>query len=652
MNHIPALRMLVGVAAPAQFYSSKVLNSDWNMTQSPSAIYVASLNKTFVAWCAVGTGGDKASQVAAFDHATSTWSRRYNAGNYTLADDDHGHPSICRDADGYFHIFYGSHASTQPLSSSNAPDDITAWTQHAPLSGSQTYPHPCVVSGVIYLFLRNDAVTTRRQMLVRTTTPSSGVPSFGAATNIIDFDADSRVYTSEAHVVGSDIHFACTRANSSDSERKNIYYFVYKTATGAVENHDGSVSTASGSLPVSLATANASYKLIDYGSDKGEVPSLAFDSSGDPHVQYIQGTDGGGYSLLHIKRTSGTWSSPATVASVTDQVPGSSTGQGFVDIHGLVAGASGTMQSWYQNSTGDKLRRVRSSSGVWSAEETIVAAGSLRLMGQQAVRDAHANFRSIFSEVSTVSTDSGAVSGKRYAHGDGGLLNFGMPAAGSVDASWTSVSALFGFDHRDGSTRFVNESDSALVATANGNAQVDTAQSKFGGASLLLDGTGDFVTLAHNALFSISNGDMTVECWVRRNAAKLQCIVGKRPGAGSSEWAFYISATNLLILQAFSTSAAVINITGTTTLSSTSTWYHVAFSRSGTTWRCFLDGNLEASATESAAPNSNTQTVAIGRDPSNSARDFNGWIDDFRFTSGTARYTASFTAPSSAFPRI
>jgi hypothetical protein len=648
---IPPLRMLVQApVVPAQFYSSKVLNSDWNMTQSPCALYVASLNKTFVAWCAVGLSGDKASQIAAFDHATNTWSRRYNAGNYTLANDDHGHPALCRDAGGYFHIFYGSHASVQHLSSSNAPDDITAWTQHAPLSGAQTYPHPAVISGVIYLFLRNDAVLTRRQMLVRSATVASGVPSFGASANIIDFDADSRVYTSEAYAVGSDVHFVCTRADGNDTSRKHIYYFVYKTATGAVENHDGSASVASGSLPVSLATANASFKLIDYGSDKGEVPSLAFDTSGNPHVQYIQGADPT-YTLLHIAKISGSWTSPATVASITDQVPGSGTGQGFVDIHGLVAGPSATMQSWYQNNVGDKLRRVRSSAGVWSAQETIVAAGSLRLMGQQAVRDAHASFRAIFSEVSTSSTDAGSVAGKRYAHGDGGVLNFAMPAAGSADSLWTSVPIMLGFDHRDGSTRMINESDSGAVVSANGDAQADTAQSKFGGASLLLDGTGDYLTLAHNTLYSVSNGNFTVECWVKRNASKLQCIACKRPPTGATEWAFYVNATtNVLIAQAFSAGSLALNIAGTTGL--TTGQHHVSLSRSGSTWRVFLDGALEATGTESPTPTGNSEVLHIGRDPSNTGRDFNGWIDEFRFTAGVARYTAAFTPPAAAFPRI
>jgi hypothetical protein len=648
---IPPLRMLVGATAAAEFYSSKVLNSDWNMTQSPSAIYVASLNTTFVCWCAVGRAGDKASQVASFNHTTGTWSRRYNAGNYTLANDDHGHPAIVRDAAGYLHIFYGSHDSDQHWSSTNNPDDITSWTQHAPMSGDQTYPHPVLVGSVLYLFLRNgDPFPPNAPMSVRTCTPALGVGTFSAQANLVNFDSGGgRVYTGECHVVGSDVHFVCTRSDEVDSIRSNIYYFVYKTATGAVENHDGSFSTASGSLPVTLASANTNYRLINFGADGGEVPSLAFDSLGNPHVQYIQGS-GGSFNLLHIAKIGGVWTAPAVVAAITDQVPGGGAGQGFVDIHGAVAGPSGTMQAWYQNNAGDKLRRVRSSGGVWGPVETIKAAGSLRLMGQQAVRDAHANIRSIFSEVSTSSTDAGAVLGKRFMHGDGGLLTPTMPAAGSVDNQWPNVPIMLGFDHRDAVQRIINESDSGAVVTAFGNAQVDTAQSKFGGASLLLDGSGDYLTLEHDSQFSVSNGDFTLDCFIKRNATKLHCIAAKNPAVGSSEWRCFCNASNQLQFQAFDAAVAVVNITGTTVIDTN--WHHVEFVRFGTLWICFLDGNLEASATQSAAPLANTLDLHIGRDPSNLARDFNGWIDEFRLTAGHARHTANFTAPTAAFPRI
>ena len=48
---------------------------------------------------------------------------------------------------------------------------------------------------------------------------------------------------------------------------------------------------------------------------------------------------------------------------------------------------------------------------------------------------------------------------------------------------------------------------------ASGNAQLSTAEKKFGTASLLLDGTDDFVTSDEN--IDLSSGDFTVDMWIR-----------------------------------------------------------------------------------------------------------------------------------------
>lgn len=642
------MTLLTGESTPTPFYSAtKTLNSDWHMALGPAAIYVSALGKTIVCWTVVGTSGSKSTQVAAYDHASDTWSERYVVGNLdTLPDDNHGNPAIVQDADGFFHVFYGSHASTQPYSVSTAANDITSWTQNAPLSGAQTYPHPNLVGSVLYFMARNDADLTREKWAVRTATPAAGVASFGSFTNLVDFGASTRVDSGEAIVVGTDIHWVSTKPNSADTSRKGVYYFVYKTTTGAVTNHDGSVSVASGSLPVDLATADASFRLFDHGSNQGEVPSLCFDTAGDPHVTFADGT-GTSYQLKHIKRTSGTWSSPVVVDSFTDEVAGS----GFTGLHNIVAGASGTVEAWYCDASGNKLRKIRSSGGTWGATQTVLAVTANTIRSQQAVRNGLAKFRVIFCETAAhPASDAAAVFSKRYGYGDSGAIRAAVPMT-AVDASYASVALLLGFESRDANARVINEADTCFAGTSNGNAQIDTAQSKFGAASLLLDGTGDYVSFANNSLFSVSNGDFTVECWVRRNASKLQCVACKKPLSNASEWALFVNASNQVQGQGFSSSATVINISSTATLSSTSTWYHVAMSRQGSTWRIFLDGNLEASATESAGTASNSRPLLIGRDEAFPARDFNGWLDEFRFTAGVARYTASFTAPTAAFPR-
>src|SRR3972149_9214360 len=56
---------------------------------------------------------------------------------------------------------------------------------------------------------------------------------------------------------------------------------------------------------------------------------------------------------------------------------------------------------------------------------------------------------------------------------------------------------LLHMDGANGSTTFTDEMGQAV--TANGNAQISTAQSKFGGASGLFDGTGDYLSVPASA---------------------------------------------------------------------------------------------------------------------------------------------------------
>lgn len=72
------------------------------------------------------------------------------------------------------------------------------------------------------------------------------------------------------------------------------------------------------------------------------------------------------------------------------------------------------------------------------------------------------------------------------------------------------------FDGADGATSAVDTSPYGHVLTFNGNAQLDTAQKFDGVSSLLLDGTGDYVSLPNTRAFDIGAGeDFTIRARVR-----------------------------------------------------------------------------------------------------------------------------------------
>lgn len=215
------------------------------------------------------------------------------------------------------------------------------------------------------------------------------------------------------------------------------------------------------------------------------------------------------------------------------------------------------------------------------------------------------------------------------------------------DANFDSVSLLLHMDGSNGSTTFTDSSKNALAVTANGNAQISTAQSKFGGASAAFDGTGDYLVLTHNNILSIESGDFTAEAWVYRNASgALHNIINKRISTPASGYGWRINANNTL--QFFFLGGS--SITSTSTVSASS-WVHLAVTRSGNTVRQFIDGTLDATTATFSSGTSNTQELRLGIDEL-AGDGFNGYIDDLRITKGVARYTANFTPPSAPFPDL
>lgn len=224
-------------------------------------------------------------------------------------------------------------------------------------------------------------------------------------------------------------------------------------------------------------------------------------------------------------------------------------------------------------------------------------------------------------------------------------------AAGG-DPDWASVVLLLHCDGIDASTSFPDNSDSAHTITANGNAQVDTAQFQFGTASALFDGD-DWLSVPDSADWDFGTGDMTIEFWVRYNGNEPQATRGLissgAVGSVASFWTLEGISGNKLGFFNSAFSAATPLLSSTTT-SWADTWRMVVITRTGTTWRMIIDGTVEATATDSAACNSDGQLVIGSGFYAPSTRGVSAWIDELRITNGVGRYTAGFTPPSAAFP--
>lgn len=191
----------------------------------------------------------------------------------------------------------------------------------------------------------------------------------------------------------------------------------------------------------------------------------------------------------------------------------------------------------------------------------------------------------------------------------------------------------------------------AKTITAFGNAQLDTADKKFGTASLLLDGSGDYAVVTADSDFAFS-GDFTIECFIKTNTRASAGVAtrlmrfGTTSGSNAADLdlAFY----NTGYTDNLSLFTNVLVITGNID-AVTNTWQHVALARSGTSLKLFIDG-VQSGSTYTTSTNFNTGTTTglnIGW-INNLGGYYTGWIDELR-VSTVARYTTGFTPPSAAF---
>jgi len=193
----------------------------------------------------------------------------------------------------------------------------------------------------------------------------------------------------------------------------------------------------------------------------------------------------------------------------------------------------------------------------------------------------------------------------------------------------------------------------AKTITARGDAQVDTAQKKFGTGSLLLDGTGDWIDTLDHADWNFGAGNFTIDFWVRFNVATNGVRYAFWGQWGDAcNWCRFIRETDDKIhIQFFAADSYNAHYyTDNVWQPTVDTWYHVAVVRSGTTCYIFVGGVSLAV----------TQDVAFGTTPDYSAvfsvggfynaqSTVNGWMDEFRVSKGVARWTSNFTPPTSAY---
>jgi hypothetical protein len=147
----------------------------------------------------------------------------------------------------------------------------------------------------------------------------------------------------------------------------------------------------------------------------------------------------------------------------------------------------------------------------------------------------------------------------------------------------------------------------------------------------------------------------TVEAWIYMtqlpSASPYPGMVGDMsPSANTNNWSFGPISTGQLAFYWYSGAG---NATSSTSVMSTSTWYHVAASINSGTIGLFVNGVRQVtSGTNTLSNRSATLNYLTVGEYDAGVYQYYGYIDDLRITQGIARYssTASFIAPTVGLP--
>jgi hypothetical protein len=174
---------------------------------------------------------------------------------------------------------------------------------------------------------------------------------------------------------------------------------------------------------------------------------------------------------------------------------------------------------------------------------------------------------------------------------------------------------------------------------------------------MYFDGADDYVAIAQSSALNFNTLDFTWECFVSRVG------INRANPLADALWCSRINPLGFAIAMRYDGTIGVsidstaggawdvrngIDPSGTfgTAAVPLATLTHIALTRSGSTFRVFVNGALDQTFTSSAAISDVTDGYRLGHWHDTNDWGFIGYIGKVRLTSGVARYTAGFTVPT------
>ena len=170
------------------------------------------------------------------------------------------------------------------------------------------------------------------------------------------------------------------------------------------------------------------------------------------------------------------------------------------------------------------------------------------------------------------------------------------------------------------------------------------------------DGSGDYLDVPESSgEFDFGTGDFTVEFFANANSYGNDMLGTANNstflGSSKSGWIVRNNA-NLWYFSYQSNNSWIFETTFTTTAVA-KRWHHVAFTRSGTDLKCFMDGIQQGStSTNSTNLISTENSLRIGGGTGSTSNLYNGFLSNVRVIKGTALYTSNFTPPTAPLTNV
>lgn len=226
-------------------------------------------------------------------------------------------------------------------------------------------------------------------------------------------------------------------------------------------------------------------------------------------------------------------------------------------------------------------------------------------------------------------------------------------AGSGTDAFFGDVQTLLPMDGTNGSTIVDDLSAYDRTITVNGSGQLTTSDKKFGTASYSAASTTGADSFNVPATATSFSGKFTIEMWVKitQGHGTNQSLFYKRRNLFAETFRLYWSNSTKRLALTKTNSSSIVGSSNSFLLN---TWYHVAVVNDGSKVRLYQDG-VELGNTTSYTVEGDWFDMFFGGQGASSAQTsagtgLAGLLDEVRITEGVARYSGSFTPPTSAFP--